>query len=126
MQHHRRPVDREIRNGHIIVDNNILPAWQQQHQQQHENDNYSFEDSDRFEEDSLCTWSSEPESACINWRGWRKPTEQNTEDGQYPTYTSKKYIYLGSIEIVGVMEINPTGTMTLCLVTNFCASRKYK
>lgn len=49
----------------------------------HENDRYSFEDSDRFEEDSLCTWSSEPESACINWRGWRKPTEQNTEDGQY-------------------------------------------
>ncbi|XP_050525577.1 zinc finger SWIM domain-containing protein 8 homolog [Daktulosphaira vitifoliae] len=46
----------------------------------HENDQYSFEDSDRFEEDSLCTWSSEPESACINWRGWRKPTEQNNED----------------------------------------------
>ncbi|XP_025198718.1 zinc finger SWIM domain-containing protein 8-like [Melanaphis sacchari] len=46
----------------------------------HENDRYSFDDSDRFEEDSLCTWSSEPESACINWRGWRKPTEQNTED----------------------------------------------
>jgi len=46
----------------------------------HENDRYSFEDSDRFEEDSLCTWSSEPESACINWRGWRRPTEQNTED----------------------------------------------
>ncbi|XP_050442654.1 zinc finger SWIM domain-containing protein 8 homolog isoform X2 [Adelges cooleyi] len=44
----------------------------------HENDRYSFEDSERFEEDSLCTWSSEPESACINWRGWRK-MEQNTE-----------------------------------------------
>ncbi|XP_046742497.1 zinc finger SWIM domain-containing protein 8 homolog, partial [Diprion similis] len=33
-----------------------------------------FEDSDRFEEDSLCSWSSEPESLCNNWRGWRRPT----------------------------------------------------
>lgn len=36
-------------------------------------DRYSFEDSDRFEEDSLCSWSSEPESVCNNWRGWKKP-----------------------------------------------------
>lgn len=34
---------------------------------------FSFEDSDRFEEDSLCSWSSEPESICNNWRGWKKP-----------------------------------------------------
>lgn len=34
---------------------------------------FSFEDSDRFEEDSLCSWSSEPESLCNNWRGWKKP-----------------------------------------------------
>lgn len=34
----------------------------------------SFEDSDRFEEDSLCSWSSEPESLCNNWRGWKKPS----------------------------------------------------
>lgn len=57
-----------------LIDDNMLAMW-------HENDRYSFEDSDRFEEDSLCTWSSEPESACINWRGWRKSTEQNIEDG---------------------------------------------
>lgn len=38
-----------------------------------EPDNLSFEDSDRFEEDSLCSWSSEPESVCNNWRGWKKP-----------------------------------------------------
>lgn len=36
-------------------------------------DNYSFEDSDRFEEDSLCSYSSEPESICNNWRGWKRP-----------------------------------------------------
>lgn len=34
---------------------------------------FSFEDSDRFEEDSLCSWSSEPESLCNNWRGWKRP-----------------------------------------------------
>lgn len=38
-----------------------------------EQDRFSFEDSDRFEEDSLCSWSSEPESLCNNWRGWKKP-----------------------------------------------------
>lgn len=38
-----------------------------------EADRFSFEDSDRFEEDSLCSWSSEPESLCNNWRGWRRP-----------------------------------------------------
>ncbi|XP_076654799.1 zinc finger SWIM domain-containing dorado isoform X1 [Halictus rubicundus] len=53
-------------------------------------DRYSFEDSDRFEEDSLCSWSSEPESLCNNWRGWRKSSwgvtvvtgKKSAEDGQ--------------------------------------------
>lgn len=54
---------------------------------------FSFEDSDRFEEDSLCSWSSEPESLCNNWRGWKKPTissgsfnfatGRRTYDGKY-------------------------------------------
>lgn len=39
-----------------------------------EGDRFSFEDSDRFEEDSLCSWSSEPESLCNHWRGWKRPT----------------------------------------------------
>lgn len=38
-------------------------------------DHFSFDDSDRFEEDSICTWSSEPESMCNNWRGWKKPSQ---------------------------------------------------
>ncbi|KAM3606191.1 uncharacterized protein V6R79_012188 [Siganus canaliculatus] len=49
---------------------------------------FSFEDSDRFEEDSLCSFISEAESLCQNWRGWRKqsagpnsPTAKN-KDGQ--------------------------------------------
>ena len=39
-----------------------------------EGDRMSFDDSDRFEEDSLCSWGSEPESLCNNWRGWKKPS----------------------------------------------------
>ena len=32
----------------------------------------SFEDSDRFDEDSVCSWFSEQETS-NNWRDWRKP-----------------------------------------------------
>ena len=44
----------------------------------------SFDDSDRFEEDSLCSWVSEPESVCGNWRGWKRSSQngvQNFEPG---------------------------------------------
>lgn len=58
---------------------------QQQQQRVHggdqEIDRYSFDDSDRFEEDSLCSWSSEPESLCNNWRGWKRPTANNATSG---------------------------------------------
>ncbi|XP_064116671.1 zinc finger SWIM domain-containing protein 8 homolog isoform X1 [Macrobrachium nipponense] len=37
-----------------------------------EGDRFSFEDSERFEEDSLCSWISEPESLVNNWRGWKR------------------------------------------------------
>lgn len=58
-----------------------MPAAQQQQPPQqaeaqpewNEDDRYTFDDSDRFEEDSLCSWSSEPESLCNNWRGWKRP-----------------------------------------------------
>ena len=43
-----------------------------------EGDRMSFDDSDRFEEDSLCSWGSEPESLCNNWRGWKKPLITST------------------------------------------------
>ncbi|VDN02746.1 unnamed protein product [Thelazia callipaeda] len=36
----------------------------------HEDDHFSFEDSERFEEDSLCSWMSDAESVNQNWRGW--------------------------------------------------------
>ena len=44
-----------------------------------EGDRFSFEDSDRFEEDSLCSWMSEPESLCNNWRGWRRQTQNGSQ-----------------------------------------------
>ena len=39
-----------------------------------EMDAFSFDDSERFEDDSVCSWISEPESVVNNWRGWRKPS----------------------------------------------------
>lgn len=48
-----------------------------------EGDRFSFEDSDRFEEDSLCSWISEPESLCNNWRGWRKNGGQPNQSFTY-------------------------------------------
>ncbi|XP_057703392.1 zinc finger SWIM domain-containing protein 8 isoform X2 [Corythoichthys intestinalis] len=53
-----------------------------------EGERFSFEDSDRFEEDSLCSFISEAESLCQNWRGWRKQSagpaspSVKTKDGQ--------------------------------------------
>ncbi|CAH2254504.1 jg25683 [Pararge aegeria aegeria] len=58
-----------------------------------EGDHFSFEDSERFEEDSLCSWSSEPESLCNNWRGWRRPNLQNV----FGTRLSKKSIQEKSV-----------------------------
>ena len=40
-------------------------------------DQFSFDDSDRFDEDSVCSWISEPESVLNNWRGWRKQSSAN-------------------------------------------------
>jgi hypothetical protein len=45
-------------------------------------DRFSFEDSDRFEDDSLCSWLSEPDSICNNWRGWRKANSSGTSGFQ--------------------------------------------
>lgn len=46
-----------------------------------EGDGMSFDDSERFEEDSLCSWGSEPESVCNNWRGWKKISNVNSASG---------------------------------------------
>lgn len=54
---------------------------------EYEGDKFSFEDSDRFEEDSLCSWVSEPESVCNNWRGWKRqnggPNQGGPSKGEF-------------------------------------------
>lgn len=69
----------------------VQPEWNAE-----ECDRFSFDDSDRFEEDSLCSWSSEPESLCNNWRGWKRPTINSNfgigalrkHDGKYAMHTA--------------------------------------
>lgn len=39
---------------------------------ENEADRFSFDDSERFEEESMCSWISEPESLNNNWRGWKR------------------------------------------------------
>jgi len=56
-------------------------------------DNFSFEDSDRFEEDSICSWISEPESVVNNWRGWRK-NNASLSGGGTRSIHGKGFIYL--------------------------------
>lgn len=64
----------------------VPPEWNE------ECDRFSFDDSDRFEEDSLCSWSSEPESLCNNWRGWKRPIN-NGNFGNGPTKKSTEGTY---------------------------------
>ena len=45
---------------------------------EYEGDKYSFDDSDRFEDESICSWGSDPEPP-NNWRGWKR---QNQNGGQ--------------------------------------------
>uniref|UniRef100_A0A1B6CIJ5 SWIM-type domain-containing protein n=2 Tax=Clastoptera arizonana TaxID=38151 RepID=A0A1B6CIJ5_9HEMI len=61
----------------------------------------SFEDSDRFEEDSLCSWITEPESICNNWRGWKKPLV-----GSPSMYgSSKKFFEDNSSRVTALSEL---------------------
>lgn len=70
---------------------------------EYEGDKFSFEDSDRFEEDSLCSWVSEPESVCNNWRGWKRQNgspSQGANKGELKHKDSGEYLFyfrLGNI-----------------------------
>jgi hypothetical protein len=63
---------------------------------ENENDRFSFEDSERFEEDSLCSWISEPESLCNNWRGWKR---QNG-GGQAATNNKLQGKFAGNVGLI--------------------------
>uniref|UniRef100_A0A915PV92 SWIM-type domain-containing protein n=1 Tax=Setaria digitata TaxID=48799 RepID=A0A915PV92_9BILA len=70
-----------------------------------DDDQLSFEDSERFEEDSLCSWMSDAESLNQNWRGWstaRNPTsqsgiEQTFGDGSGPLLSNSLLRFTGGI-----------------------------
>ena len=68
-----------------------------------EGDRLSFEDSDRFEEDSLCSWASEPESLCNNWRGWRK----NGGAGYFSSGKGGDYHFCQILTVVIVFSETP-------------------
>uniref|UniRef100_A0A182T3N2 Uncharacterized protein n=1 Tax=Anopheles maculatus TaxID=74869 RepID=A0A182T3N2_9DIPT len=75
---------RENSNNNAGNNNNVANQNNNNNPNAEEIDRFSFEDSDRFEEDSLCSWSSEPESVCNNWRGWKKPAGMMNSFGGGP------------------------------------------
>ncbi len=83
--------------GAAGVDNGRLYDFEEQ-------ERLSFEDSDRFEEDSLCSWISEPESVVNNWRGWRKQSSfigrtTVSNSGQQPRHLDKDGVVLSLTEL---------------------------
>uniref|UniRef100_A0A3Q3GQZ8 Zinc finger, SWIM-type containing 8 n=1 Tax=Labrus bergylta TaxID=56723 RepID=A0A3Q3GQZ8_9LABR len=63
---------------------------------------FSFEDSDRFEEDSLCSFISEAESLCQNWRGWRKQSAGPNS----PTVKIKGQTMKTHITVIPLVELS--------------------
>ncbi|VDN23984.1 unnamed protein product [Gongylonema pulchrum] len=63
------------------------------------------QDSERFEEDSLCSWMSDAESLNQNWRGWSTARNSTTHngiehafgDGSAPLLLNSLFRYSGSI-----------------------------
>jgi hypothetical protein len=47
--------------------------WLNNNQMGDEDDQVSFEDSERFEDDSICSWQSENESLNQKWADWTAP-----------------------------------------------------
>ena len=58
----------------------MFEAWYEnapEHQEQEvEQDHASFDDSDRFEDESICSFETES-SSNNNWQGWKKPPPAN-------------------------------------------------
>ena len=57
---------------------------------ENEGDRFSFDDSERFEEESICSWLSEPESLNNNWRGWKRQNGGQTS----PIFSKHQGIFL--------------------------------
>ncbi|KAG8135094.1 putative Zinc finger SWIM domain-containing protein, partial [Naja naja] len=67
-----RCVSRGSRAARLFPSPAFLDVMELMFAEWEDGERFSFEDSDRFEEDSLCSFISEAESLCQNWRGWRK------------------------------------------------------
>ncbi|KAL3982274.1 hypothetical protein ACH3XW_46540 [Acanthocheilonema viteae] len=70
--------------GEEEVDANELPMGAVAAAQ--DDDQLSFEDSERFEEDSLCSWMSDAESLNQNWRGWSTTRNSTAQNGIERTF----------------------------------------
>lgn len=57
---------------------------------------YSF-DSDGFDEESICSWISEPESLCNVWRGW---TWKNSSKPTISHNSTVKGIFCVTAELI--------------------------
>ena len=62
---------------HSWLEEMMFEAWdenvqQEQQEQEGEQDHASFDDSDRFEDESICSFETES-SSNNNWQGWKKP-----------------------------------------------------
>ena len=75
-----------------------------------EADRFSFEDSDRFEEDSICSWISEPESVVNNWRGWRGQMKvapnSNNNSGTNPNISVNGFLSAAAHSAAQVQQQN--------------------
>ncbi|KAL4239909.1 Zinc finger SWIM domain-containing protein 8 [Mactra antiquata] len=59
-------------------------------------DRFSFDDSERFEEESMCSWLSETESLNNNWRGWKR---QNGGQSSPPFVKSQERQVMSLVEL---------------------------
>ncbi|XP_037937354.1 zinc finger SWIM domain-containing protein 8, partial [Teleopsis dalmanni] len=93
------------RNGGAAAANAEQGAAANADWNQEEIDRFTFDDSDRFEEDSLCSWSSEPESLCNNWRGWKKPSTLSVTNSVSSNNTSATVRKTDESEVSSLTEL---------------------
>ena len=77
MEENSRRTSLPIVNRNAISSPNCTTAWDD------DNEKLSY-DSDRSEEDSMCSWSSGHESYQNNWRQWKKNSNSNSNSNSNP------------------------------------------
>lgn len=82
-----------------------------------EADAFSFDDSERFEEDSLCSWLSEPESLTTNWTGWAASTTNNALSAPNAPGTSLGFAAASVTGFPNLPHVNNCNNS--CLISTF-------